>query len=188
MHKDTHYIQSLLNNDFKGISEIYRMFAPQVERWVCANNGSADDARDIFQEALLVISRQARRESFVLTCPFGAYLHMVCRGKWLNEIKRKKRQAVTIEQFSGFPLDQDASTLAEQTLKEARRDEVFKTYFEKLPDGCKKIIQLSWTGISMETLSQELGISYGYARKRKAECIAQLIQSIRSSIDYTDIK
>ena len=57
-HPDNHYLDALLNNDHHGIKALYDSFAPRIERFVCANNGSVDDARDILQEALLAITPQ----------------------------------------------------------------------------------------------------------------------------------
>lgn len=187
-HPDTRFIEALLRNEHPGITEIYSRFADRIERFVCANSGSSDDARDIFQEALLTITRQARRPEFVLSCPFEAYLYLVCRGKWLNELKRRKRAAVTIEEAGGFTAVEDAGVLADSTLFEDARNRLFRRIFEQLSAGCRRILQLSWSGISMEEVSVQLGLSYGFARKRKAECIALLISRMQAAPEFTDLK
>ena len=187
-HPDTRFIQALLRNEHHGIAEIYSRFADRIERFVCANNGSSDDARDIFQEALLSISRQARRPGFVLSCPFEAYLYLVCRGKWLNELRRRKRAAVTLEEAGGFTVTEDAGALADSTLLEEARNRLFRRFFEQLAAGCRRILQLSWSGISMEEVGAQLGLSYNFVRKRKSECIAQLMSRIQSSPEFADLK
>jgi len=189
MHADFHYIQSLLNNDHVGITTIYTRFAARIERFVCANNGTADDACDVLQEALLAITRQARRPEFQLTCPFEAYLYLVSRSKWFNELKRRQRAAVTSLESGGFEiLGEDAAVLAEQTLQEEARDQLFRRFFEKLAVSCRQLIQLSWSGLSMEEVSQQLGVSYGYARKRKSECLSQLMGWIKTAPEYALLK
>lgn len=188
MHSDFHYIQSLLDNDHAGITSIYARFAARIERFVCANSGLADDACDVMQEALLAITRQARRPEFRLTCPFEAYLFLVSRGKWLNELKRRQRTAVTSLEAGGYEATEDAATLAEETLREESRDRLFRHFFEKLAAGCRQMIQLSWSGLSMEEVSAQLGVSYGYARKRKSECVAQLMGWIKAAPEYTLLK
>lgn len=188
MHADTHYIQSLLENDHRGIAGIYSRFAARIERFVCANSGTADDACDIFQEALIAITRLARRPGFVLTCPFEAYLYMVCRGKWFNELKRRRRAAVTISETEGFKEEVDAGLLADSTLIESERDRLFRRFFDQLTENCRNLLKLSWTGISMEEVSINLGISYAYARKRKSECIAQLTEWIQASPEFSTLK
>ncbi len=188
-HPDEHYVQALLHNDHGGISAIYARFAARIERFVCANSGTPDDARDVMQEALIAITRQARRPEFRLSCPFEAYLHLVSRGKWLNELKRRQRAAVTIAEVGGFEESEDASALADDALREADRDQLFRRCFEQLSASCRQLLQLAWTPkISMEEVSAQLGVSYGYARKRKCECLAQLMGWIKAAPEYTLLK
>jgi RNA polymerase sigma factor (sigma-70 family) len=187
-HPDSQLIQALLDNDHRGISTIYTRFAARIERFVCANSGSPDDARDVFQDALLAVTRQARRPGFILTCPFEAYLYLVCRGKWLNELRRRKRAAVTISETEGFLDTVEAGVLADTVLYEDARNNLFRRFFDQLSENCRELIRLSWTGISMEEVSNNLGITYGYARKRKSECIAQLTAWIHASPEFVTLK
>ncbi|MBX2893103.1 MAG: RNA polymerase sigma factor [Saprospiraceae bacterium] len=188
LHPDSHYIHALLNNNHRGITDIYNRFATRIERFVCANNGSPDDARDVFQDALIAITRQAQRPGFALTCPFEAYLYLVCRGKWFNELKRRQRAAVTIVESSGFNDTEHADALADTTLREEERDRLFRLFFEKLAAGCRQLLQLAWSGISMEEVSAQLGVSYGYARKKKHECVSQLMGWIQASPEFALVK
>ena len=188
MHPDSRYVQALLDNDNRGISDIYTRFAARIERFVSANSGTADDARDVFQEALLAIAQQARRPGFALTCPFEAYLYLVCRGKWFNELKRRKRSAVTISDTERFNDTEQADALAESVLVEEARNQMFRVFFDKLSAGCRALLKLSWTGLSMQEVSDNLGVTYGYARKRKSECISQLTEWIQASPEYSSLK
>ncbi|HNM27151.1 MAG TPA: sigma-70 family RNA polymerase sigma factor, partial [Saprospiraceae bacterium] len=189
MHPDFHYIQSLLDNHHTGISAIYAKFSAGIARFVRANSGSTDDAQDVFQEALVIITRQARRPGFQLTCPFEAYLYMVCRGRWLNELKRRQRAAVTIAEADGYRDKEDAGILADAALREDARNQLFRRFFDKLSAGCRQILQLAWTpNTSMEEVSTQLGVSYNYARKRKSECIAQLMDWIRATPEFAALR
>lgn len=188
LHPDSRYIQALLDNDNQGISGIYARFSARIERFVCANSGSSDDARDVFQEALLAIAQQARRPGFALTCPFEAYLYLVCRGKWFNELKRRKRSAVTISDTERFNDTEQAEALADTVLVEDARNKLFRLFFDKLSERCRNLLKLSWTNLSMQEVSDNLGVTYGYARKRKSECIAQLTEWIQASPEYSSLK
>lgn len=186
-HPDTRYLVALLSNDNQVIAEIYARFAERIERMVLSNSGSSDDARDVFQEGLISINRQARRPNFVLTCPFEAYLWCVCRGKWLNELRRRRREEVTISHFEGYTDVHLAEDLAEALLREEDRDHLFRRCFEQLGASCRQLLQLAWTGLSMEQVSQRMGISYGYARKHKSECIGQLMNRVQQSSEFADL-
>jgi RNA polymerase sigma factor (sigma-70 family) len=186
MHPDYKYIQALLNNDFQMVEEIYRRFAGRIAQFVCANQGNSADAEDVFQDSLLLITRQAERPGFMLTCPFEAYLYMVCRGRWLNELKRRKRSVVTFVPIEGFT-EEAAAPMGEKLLQEEARDQLFQSALAEISAACRQIIQLAWTGIGMEAVAQQLGFSYAYARKRKAECIAILIERVKKSPEYQSL-
>ncbi len=183
-HSDQKYIQALLDNDRKGIQEIYEKFSKRIRQFVVSNNGSAKDAQDLFQESLIAIYQKARKSEFVLSCPFEAYLYMVCRSKWINELNKRKKVGVTIEELKGFSNEEDANTLAEETERAQEQDILFQTEFNKLSEGCIKLLSLSWKGEHMEKVAQQLDVSYAYARKKKSECIAKLMKRIRASSDF----
>lgn len=188
MHTDTRYIQALLQHDNRVIAEIYHRFSARIARFIQANNGSADDARDVFQEALIAISRQAQRPGFVLTCPFEAYLYCVCRGKWLNELKRRQRETVTISEAGGYTGTEQAHALADAALLEEERDRLLWHFYEKLSAGCRQLLRLAWSGISMEEVSEQLGMSYGYARKKKHECVSRLMAQVQAAPEFLPLK
>ena len=183
MHPDYKYIKGLLDNDFQVVEAIYQRFAARIAKFVCANQGNAADAEDVFQDSLLCITRQAARPGFQLSCPFEAYLYMVCRGRWLNELKRRKRSMVTLAPIEGY-VEENAELLSEALFREEARDQLFQTALSEISAACRQIIQLAWTGIGMEAVAQQLGFTYAYARKRKAECIAKLAERIKQSPNY----
>lgn len=187
-HTDQKYVQALLSNDREGIEEIYDRFAARIHRFVTANNGSAKDAQDLFQEALIGIYQKARKGSFTLTCPFEAFLYLICRSKWMNELKRRKKAGVTIKEWEGFKNEPEAFELVETANKEQEKDALFQKAFDNLSEGCRKLLRLSWTGEHMEKVAQQLDISYGYARKKKSECIAKLMEKIKDSPDFLRLK
>ena len=52
------------------------------------DGGTRDDAKDIFQDALIIFHRKVRSEEFVLTCAVSTYLFSICRNLWREELRR----------------------------------------------------------------------------------------------------
>ncbi len=48
-------LKGLALNDRKSVETIYKLFYNMVQTLIINNNGSADDARDIFQETVIVL-------------------------------------------------------------------------------------------------------------------------------------
>jgi len=183
-HEDHRYIVALLENDNLVIREIYEQFSANILKWVLRNNGDEDDAGDLFQEALMTITQRARKGDFILTCPFGAYLYMVCRGKWLNELRKRKNAKVTISDMEGYEDMADAASFSDTTLKTQAQDQFFRQKLETLSQRCREVIKLSLTGISMKEVAESLGMTYQYARKKKSECLSRLMKIIKTAPEY----
>ena len=61
-------LKGLALNDRKAIETIYKQHYNMVQALVLNNSGYPDDARDIFQEAMIVLYEKATSGSFELNC------------------------------------------------------------------------------------------------------------------------
>lgn len=177
IHTEQRYVQALLNNDTLLVREIYEKYAGKVRYYILANSGNEDDAADIFQEALVDIYNQAKYKDLQLTCPFEPFLILICKRKWLNELKKRSRQPVTKE-VDDVSIGEDVFALAEQLQYNNDKMKWFLECFEKLGASCKEIIQKCLSGEDQEKIAEQLKVSYGYLRKKKSECMASLTKMI----------
>ncbi len=178
-HPDQRYVEGLLNNDNQVVEEIYRLFAPGIRYHILQNSGSEDDAADIFQESLIDIYNQARYKGLQLTCPFQPFLLLVCRRKWLNEIKKRGLRPVTKSTDDLSEYGEDVFAIAERVGMEEEKAKVFFSQFERLGEKCKEILRMSLTGQHQEKIAEALGVTYGYLRKKKSECMATLMSYVQ---------
>jgi len=180
IHADQRFIEGLLQNDRQVVEEIYRRFTPAIKNHILQNRGSEDDAADIFQESLVDIYNQAKYKELQLTCPFEPFLLLVCKRKWLNEIKKRGRSPVTKSLDTLSDAGEDVFAAAEKLAREEGRARVFLQQFERLGGKCKEILRKSLTGDKQEEIAAALGVTYGYLRKKKSECMATLLSYIQS--------
>jgi RNA polymerase sigma factor (sigma-70 family) len=183
-HPDHKYIDALISNDSTLLAELYQRFSGKVRQWILNNSGQEPDAADIFQEALVAIFRKAQQPDFVLTCPFDAFLHTVCRHLWLNELRKRKRQPVTLGEAGLSNRDEDMLLLADQAATEHRKKNLLLQQWGKISEGCRELLHLAYTGKPLEEVARLLNVSYGYVRKKKSECMARLSQLVRESDEY----
>lgn len=161
--------------------EIYQKYAQKIAHYIMANNGSEDDAADIMQEALIDIYKQAEQKKLQLTCPFEPFLLLVCKRKWLNELKKRGRQPVTKE-VDDVSIGEDVFALAEQLQHQDKKMQVFLQCFNNLGAGCREIIQKCLGGEDQEKIADQLKMTYGYLRKKKSECMATLTKMIHAKM------
>jgi RNA polymerase sigma factor (sigma-70 family) len=180
IHADQRYLLGLIENSGLVVKEIYERYAGKVKGYIMQNNGNEDDAADIFQEALIDIYQQARDKNLQLTCPFEAFLLLVCKRKWLNKLKKSGLYRVTSDTDGLSDIGEDVFALAEQLQQQDERAGLFMTMFERMGEKCREVIKWCLSGKPQEEVAVALGVTYGYLRKKKSECMADLIKSIRS--------
>lgn len=187
VHKDQKYIEGLANNNSFTIQYIYDEFAPKVINYICNNNGNTDKAKDVIQEVLITIYNQATEKNLQLTCPFDAYFFLLCKRKWLNELKKTSNKQVTMLNEDVYN-DESINHLIMETSVYEQQQYIFEKMFQKLGDACKDLLKMSFAIKSMEEVAKKLNISYAYARKKKSLCIGKLTALIQSSADFKKLK
>lgn len=187
-HQDQQYIHALLNNNTLLLKELYDKYAGKIKSLVIKNNGTEADAADIFQEALLAIYQKAKTQHFVLTCPLDAYLYLVCKNRWINELNKRGIGKVTFTDTEGYNYTEDVFRNAEIVQTQQERRNLITRQFKELGEGCRQLLELSWSGISMEEVAKKLQNTYGYIRKKKSECMAKLIALVKTSPEFANLQ
>lgn len=187
VHPDQMYIEGLANNDSKVIQTIYKKFVPKVVSYIKNNSGDEDSAQDVVQEVLILLFKQAKTEQLKLTCPFDAYFFLLCKRKWLNELKKQSNKGVTIKEDL-LSIHESADEMVLQTEHFDEKQQLYDMMFQKLGEKCQEVLKLSFTLSSMEEVAEKLSVTYGYLRKKKSLCIGQLTQWIQETNRFKSIK
>jgi RNA polymerase sigma factor (sigma-70 family) len=187
-HPDHKYITALQQNDSGLIEEIYSRFAQRIKHMVLHNNGTENDAADLLQEVLIELHRKATQQQFILTCPFDAFLFLVCRNRWINELHKRKGQTVTIKGDEGFHLNENVFDNYETLLTQEKRRNLVEEKLAELGDSCKHLLSLAWSGKPLQEVAVILNFSYAYVRKKKTECMGKLISLVKEAPGFGALK
>ena len=187
LHPDQMYIEGLANNNSAVIQSIYKKFVPKVVSYIRNNSGDQDQAQDVVQEVLILLFNQAKAKKLQLTCPFDAYFFLLCKRKWLNELKKSANKGVTLQEDFTSTTESTQVMLAETELFD-KKQQLFDLMFQKLGDKCKEVLQLSFSLQSMEEVAKKLNVTYGYVRKKKSLCTGQLTQWIQETNRFKSLK
>ncbi len=186
VHPDQLYIDGLVQNNSNVIREIYRKFVPKVKNYIRTNSGDDDQAQDVIQEVLITLFNQAKTNGLQLTCPFDAYFFLLCKRRWLNEIKKSSNKEVTL-QDENVSIDESVQEMTFQTEVFDEKQSLFDEMFQKLGDKCKEVLQLSFVTKTMEEVAEKLNVTYGYVRKKKSLCTGQLTEMIQKSPRFKSV-
>jgi len=144
-------IQHLRSGQHKeSLLELYKAFPP-VSHFIRKNGGTEDDARDMFQESLLIFYRNVQKGEFTLTSSLNTYLFSIAKYLWKDELKKKNRN-VSFE-VHAHEADPDVQTYKMEELKMRTIDKVL----DQLGKKCSEILQLFYyKKMAMEDIAQQL--------------------------------
>ena len=160
-------------NDKKAIETIYKNNYNMVQSLIINNNGSTDDARDVFQEAMIVLYEKARSGTFELQCQIKTYMYSVSRRLWLKKLQQSKR-------FTTDFGDPDSVVPVEDDLEDHLKRDLEFGMMEKailgLGEPCKSLLEAFY--IEKKNM-QEIAMNFGYtnaenAKTQKYKCLVRL--------------
>lgn len=173
----------LLFEDRKHLDELYKKLYPSVENYVLNNSGNAQDAKDIFQESLIITYKKVLNPNFKLSSSIDTFIYAVAKNKWLNALRSSKGMMKIDESELDDDLDID------QVLIEEDKRSLYMTHFKRLSDGCRNLFEYFFKGMSMENIASAMNLgSAGYVRKKKHHCQEKLITAIKNDPLYTELK
>jgi RNA polymerase sigma factor (sigma-70 family) len=81
-------ISRIRARDPKTLALVYKETFPMVLKHVVSNNGSKQDAQDVFQDAFYLLIQKANDPEFELTSLVSTYLVGVSKNLWLKKLTR----------------------------------------------------------------------------------------------------
>lgn len=140
---------------------------------ICSNSGTEQEAKDVYQEAVIAFYERAQQPGFVLTCKIKTYLYAVCRRLWLKRLAEKKRFTVSIPETETFEgAEDEANDAFEKELSFKRMGESLQA----LGEPCRSIIEDFYIhDFSMEIISEKFGYTTAdNAKNQKYKCLQRL--------------
>ncbi len=137
-YTDADLFRGLVESNPTTLEIIYKENYPSVMRFVTTNSGEPDDARDLFQEALLAAWLNAQDGKF--ECKegqsLGGYIFQIAKFKWLDKLKSKQHRS-TMRLADGHMNHHDGQS--ETDLQEERIAQM-KGMYALLDEKCKGIL------------------------------------------------
>ncbi|HXL57251.1 MAG TPA: sigma-70 family RNA polymerase sigma factor [Chitinophagaceae bacterium] len=170
---EQHLLRGLADNDSKAIDTIYKDNFNMVQAFILNNNGTYDDARDIFQEAMITLYEKAKSESFVLTCQIKTYIYSVCRRIWLKRLQQMGKYITSSEGLEDtVPVEDDLEIHERRNVEFA----IMERALSSLGEPCKSLIEAYYIHKKGMT---DIAVQFGYtnadnAKNQKYKCLMRL--------------
>lgn len=181
---DKHLLEGILKADPTSVKKVYDLALPSVITFIRENSGGEEDARDIFQEAIMALYRRLEKGDFELTCLLKSYLRIICRNLWMTRLRDKKSVSELTEDESKIELEDSV----QNQIENSERHQLFLKHFDQLEDGCKKILALFFEKIPLKEIAVRLDTSLGYIKKRKFVCKQRLVEAVQNDPVFEELK
>lgn len=166
-------LEGLALNDRKAIETIYKQHYNMVQSLILNNNGSPDDARDIFQEAMIVLYEKVKTGTFELNCLLKTYLYSVCRRLWLKRLGQLQRISPEVEKLEEtVPVEEELELHEQRNLDFQTMEKSMKN----LGEPCKSLLEAYYL---QKKNMVEIAENFGYtnadnAKNQKYKCLMRL--------------
>ncbi|TFF36114.1 RNA polymerase sigma factor [Mucilaginibacter psychrotolerans] len=165
----------------QAISFMYRSYFAVLSNHIRQNQGSEQDAEDIFQEVIVTFIEIVRKEKFRGESSIKTFLFTLNKYAWLNELKKRNRASQREEKYesergvderdvSSFLIERDAKNLVNSLI-------------EKLGDACKRILTAYYyEGLSMKEILPLVNYDNEQVlRNKKYKCLKTLEQMLAAN-------
>ena len=166
-------IEGLAQNDRQAIETIYKQHYGMVQSLIINNNGTSDDARDIFQEAMIVLYEKAKSGSFELTSQLKTYLYSVCRRLWLKRLQQQQKFIPELNNLEEtIPVEEDLDHHDQRNGELQMMEKAMMS----LGEPCKSLLEAYY--LQKKNMTEIAG-NFGYtnadnAKNQKYKCLMRL--------------
>lgn len=188
-YKIKDFEKDLYKNEKETFKNLYNKYYKLIHNYVINNNGSEDDAKDVFQEAIIVIIRNIENNQVDKNVKFISYLYSISKYIWLKHLRKNKyliknNDEWNIEEVRENSYFSDTIEIIDESLEKG----IFQRNFLKLGKKCQELLKLFFQKFSLKEIAEKMGFkSENYVKKKKFLCKEELIKLIKQDKDYQKI-
>jgi RNA polymerase sigma factor (sigma-70 family) len=160
------------------VNFIYKDYFPLIRFLVTENDGSVEDAEDIFQDGIIIIYNKISINQLNLTSSFKTFMYSVCRNLWLQKLNKRKaifEKLTDVEEYIALP----QNLIQEDSQAETELHRIIQIHFLSLEENCQKLLRLFAKNIPLNEIAVTLGFkTEKYAKTRKYMCKEELKKRI----------
>lgn len=166
------WISRLKANDEKVLKALYTACYHKVEKFVLDNSGSQADAEDLFHEAFIATWRNIQLDRIAISTEdkLQGYIFRVAQFKWLDQLRQKKRQQVSMPDIT----DSQQPDLPVSVEEEDYLEKVKQSY-ALLGHPCKEVLnRFYFLKESMADIAAAFSWTEATAKNNKYRCLQRL--------------
>ncbi len=186
MQKDKNqiYLEGLLSGKEKIILKIYEKNFSNIVSYIKSNNGTYEDAEEIFHTALFQLTARVKVRNFEIKSSFEGYLYVVCKNLWMKELSFRKKRVRNEQILELNNKETDNSNF----ILEQERWELFEEKIALLSENCKKLLKAYFKKTPYSEIVEKFNYaSENVAFQRVFKCKKSLAALVKKDTRYTNL-
>ncbi|UOE51810.1 sigma-70 family RNA polymerase sigma factor [Mucilaginibacter sp. SMC90] len=170
---DSEIVLGILNNSEIVLKRLYTTYFPMILQLIINNNGDEDDAKDIYQEAIIVLYNKIKGGDFELNSKLKTYIYSVCRRLWLKRLSQMNRYGGDIRDFEEhLPVEEEVESHSDRDIQFGKMESAL----QQLGEPCKTIMEDFYIkNRSMQEICERFGYTNAdNAKTQKYKCLQRL--------------
>lgn len=182
----TQLFNAIKANDSLTLKRFYTVNYPKVEALILNNNGTKDYAKDIYQEAFIVVWTHVKNNTFIpkSESALEGYLYQIAKNKWMDVLRSsqfKKTKSIQNDSILNSNDDDSNDELQQQELLNKQLQQTMDA-FKILGEPCKSLLKTFYfEKKSLRDIAETLQIEESTARNKKYRCMEKLRDIIIAS-------
>lgn len=187
---DSELIEFIRQNNVKGsdlaMRQIYKECYPMTENLVLKNSGNMADAKDIFQEAMVVFYYKVKEDDFQLSSKISTYIYSISKNQWYKKIRANKKK-IEVEMPEYLEVESNLKIVPSQ--KEYNESQIaLAELLQKSGEKCVKLLRAFYIeNLSMLKIAKILDYSSEQvAKNKKARCLKKIRAVMLQNKEYQE--
>lgn len=176
LYTEKSLIAGIKSGDETIMEYVYKQYYPMIAHLVKNNQGSENDAEDLYQEGLLTVFQKIREGEEIQY--LKTYIYAVCRLKWLNLLRYRRRHPEQII---------DSHNVIEVSLEDDHVDAVpyqqaMQEALGQLDETCRQLLlAFYFEKLSMEAIALRFNYNQANtAKSKKNKCMDRVRQKAQT--------
>lgn len=172
-----HFLEEALVSELRkrnelALKQLYRDNYTMVLKLVVNNSGTEQEAKDVFQEAVIHFYERLAEAEFKLTCKVKTYLYAVCRKLWLQKLAFRNKFA-SIDELERIP---DVDDIANDIDAKEKDFAAMGASLDLLGEPCRSILEDYYLQeLTMDEITQKFGYTNtDNTKNQKYKCLQRL--------------
>ncbi len=175
-YSEEELVSGIRNHQSEILEYVYQQYYPVTEGYIIHHHGTREQAKDVFQEAMIILYKKIRSGDLDLKCKLGTYLYAVCRNTWIQDRKKHMLHREKLRHHSMVVNDPGTER---DPLLEKQLSGLFEKHFSQLSEDCQTILRMYFNHRSIEEIQARMNYKDPHhAADRKYRCKKSLIKRI----------